>query len=339
MRVSVVITNHNYVRYVGEAIDSALRQTHADREVIVVDDGSTDGSWDVITAFGTAITCLGVPQGGQVTAAATALQCCTGEVVVFLDADDILLPDALDRLVEPFRAQTGVVKVQGYLSVVDDQGNPLGRRIPEWLPRSGEYSRLSIRRGLIAAPHAYTSGNAWSRAFLERVFPLPSRGWLDDYLHDLAYLHGQVVSLEESVALYRVHGANRWYGSRVLRPDVMGDYVANVESKVHFLADHMERHGYPIRRAHWLKWRRSWRDNLVAFTRARMLGGGRAVPWLVLAASPLRATRLRVAQALGLSMTLSLIWLLPRGPGIYLAQRLLRRGGDWQRPEQPPGGH
>lgn len=94
--VSVVVSCYNHENYLSEAIESVLAQTYPHFEIIVVDDGSTDGSWDVARGF-SAVRCI--KQDNQGTPAATrnrGLQESRGEYVVFLDGDDRLLSQALE---------------------------------------------------------------------------------------------------------------------------------------------------------------------------------------------------------------------------------------------------
>ena len=78
-RVSVVVNNFNYERYLGEAIDSALAQDHDDVEVVVVDDGSTDGSADVVRAYGSRVVPVLKPNGGQGSAFNAGFAAATGD--------------------------------------------------------------------------------------------------------------------------------------------------------------------------------------------------------------------------------------------------------------------
>src|SRR5437870_5008653 len=87
--VSIVIPCHNYARYVGEAIESALAQTHQPVEVVVVDDGSTDASKDVVSGY--AVTLLAQPNRGVCAAANAGIRASRGEFVLRLDADDRLV--------------------------------------------------------------------------------------------------------------------------------------------------------------------------------------------------------------------------------------------------------
>jgi cellulose synthase/poly-beta-1,6-N-acetylglucosamine synthase-like glycosyltransferase len=88
MRVSIVICNYNYARFLDGAIRSALEQDHLDKEVIVVDDGSTDGSREVIARWADAVRTVYKANGGQVSAYNAGFEQVTGDAVVFLDSDD-----------------------------------------------------------------------------------------------------------------------------------------------------------------------------------------------------------------------------------------------------------
>lgn len=95
--VSVLIPCFNAEKYVGEAIESALAQTHPNVEVVVVDDGSTDGSAEVIGAFGDRITAEFGPNRGACAARNRALTLSHGEFIQFLDADDLLRQNKVAR--------------------------------------------------------------------------------------------------------------------------------------------------------------------------------------------------------------------------------------------------
>lgn len=95
MRVSIVVPCHNAEAFVGEAIESALAQTHPETEVIVVDDGSTDGSADVAARYGARVRLLRTSHGGGSRARNAGLRVAAGEAVLFLDADDLLGVDTV----------------------------------------------------------------------------------------------------------------------------------------------------------------------------------------------------------------------------------------------------
>lgn len=95
-RVSIIISNYNYGHYLAESIESALAQTYPDVEVIYIDDGSTDNSLEVAARY--PITVLKQVNQGVSAARNNAAQFASGQYLLFLDADDILLPDAIARM-------------------------------------------------------------------------------------------------------------------------------------------------------------------------------------------------------------------------------------------------
>lgn len=102
--VSIVMPCYNAEAFVREAIESALGQTYPNVEVIVIDDGSTDDSLNVIKSFGTRICWESGPNRGACSARNRGLGLAMGEFVQFLDADDLLLPSKLERQVPHAKA-------------------------------------------------------------------------------------------------------------------------------------------------------------------------------------------------------------------------------------------
>ena len=92
---SVIVNNYNYGRFLPDAIDSALAQTYVPLEVIVVDDGSTDASRDIMSGYLPRIRPVLKPNGGQASALNAGFAASRGDVVLFLDADDILFQSAV----------------------------------------------------------------------------------------------------------------------------------------------------------------------------------------------------------------------------------------------------
>src|SRR5437879_7689558 len=100
---SIIINNDNYDVFLREAVDSALNQTYLNTEVIVVDDGSTDRSREIIASYGDQIIPVLKGNGGQASAFNAGFAASRGEVVFFLDSDDILLPTAVKNATKLFR--------------------------------------------------------------------------------------------------------------------------------------------------------------------------------------------------------------------------------------------
>jgi glycosyltransferase involved in cell wall biosynthesis/adenylate kinase family enzyme len=213
--VSIIINNYNYARFLGDAIQSALRQGYGNTEIIVVDDGSTDDSREVIFSYGDRVHPIFKENGGQASAMNVGFERSRGDIVIFLDADDMLLPDTVSRVVGVFKAHPGVAKVMYRMEIVDGAGRPSGTIKPSaHLPlRSGD-----LRRQVLSFPFDMTwmatSGNAFSARVLRELFPVPEEPFrilADFYLSHTSALHGPVVFLPGEVGVYyRVHGGNNY---------------------------------------------------------------------------------------------------------------------------------
>ena len=208
--VSIVITNYNYGRYLRAAIDSALAQTYPEIEVIVVDDGSTDGSREIIASYEKRILPVIKANGGQGSALNAGFAASRGEIVIFLDADDELLADAVEQVVRVWRP--GIAKTQFQLEMIDENGKPLGSRVPSFngfIPNGDIRDRIA-RFGEYPSPPC--SGNAYSRAALSRVMPLDESIWLAGGEKSMVFLtpfFGDVISICAPLGRYRIHSANR----------------------------------------------------------------------------------------------------------------------------------
>lgn len=113
MRVSVIIAAYNAEAYIAEAVESVLGQTVPPDQVIVIDDGSTDGTRNVLGRFGDRITVLTQDNGGQAAAVNTALAAAQGELIGFCDADDLWTPRKLALQLALLERQRDVEAVFG----------------------------------------------------------------------------------------------------------------------------------------------------------------------------------------------------------------------------------
>ena len=113
--VSVMIGAYNAAPYLGEAIDSVFAQTYEPLELIVVDDGSTDGTGDVALAYGDRITFARQENGGNGAARNTAIGLANGSYFAFLDADDRFTERKLELQMEELRRDPGLDVVFGHV--------------------------------------------------------------------------------------------------------------------------------------------------------------------------------------------------------------------------------
>lgn len=204
MKVSVLINNYNYSRFLAECIESVLQQAYQPYEIIVVDDGSIDESVEVLKGFSDFVKIILKENGGQGSAYNTGFFASSGDVVLFLDSDDTLAPGLLTELVLAFNDDS-VAKVQWRLRLIDDRSKPLGGLFPENL-HDGDVRQCIRRFGMYGSPPG--SGNAFRRAAIASFFPLDVGGWriaADTVPIVVAPFHGEVVTLQIVGASYRIH--------------------------------------------------------------------------------------------------------------------------------------
>lgn len=201
-KFSIIINNYNYGQYLKQCIDSAISQDYSNFEVIVVDDGSTDDSRAVIEAYGDRLKTVFKQNGGQGSAYNAGWAVSSGEIVIFLDSDDALMPSALQKISEGWTDSNS--KMHWLLTLIDDKDNPLGGVIPSSLDVGDK--RLTVEKfGIYASSPG--SGNAYSRSYLEKVLPMEEKNWriaADAYLIGLAPFYGSIDKLDTPAGFYRL---------------------------------------------------------------------------------------------------------------------------------------
>ncbi len=208
-RLSVVVPNYNYGAFIRDSVQSALDLDWPDVEVIVVDDGSTDDSLELLESFGTRITVLRQSNSGPRVACNRGFAASTGERVVFLDSDDVLEP-ALPREADAVWT-SAVSKTQVLMQRVDEDGVAFGRPFPELRRQPTPEEMRYWLTSTSAYPTPPGSGNVYSRWFLDKLFPLDDQcgDSTDSACLVAAPVLGDVVTVMKPLARYRIHGRNR----------------------------------------------------------------------------------------------------------------------------------
>nr|WP_321985524.1 glycosyltransferase family 2 protein [uncultured Lichenicoccus sp.] len=218
--ISVIITNYNYASYVVDAVESALSQTRSPAEVIVVDDGSTDGSVERLRArYGSdaRVTLhLGSNQG-QLGAFRQGLALATGQVVAFLDADDYWERSYLEQVTAVYDSQPDIDFIFTDLTLF---GNEQGREAYSDRPVDIGYTALSTWMTGWWYGEA-TSALSMRRDWADRALDLPA-GFLQTWKlsADACLVFGSSLQgahkyyLPTGMVKYRVHGTNGWWHSK-----------------------------------------------------------------------------------------------------------------------------
>jgi glycosyltransferase involved in cell wall biosynthesis len=253
--VSVVIDNYNYAAFLREAIDSALGQTYSRVEVVVVDDGSTDGSRQIIASYGDRIVPVLKDNGGQASAFNAGLLAAGGDVVCFLDADDALAPTAVERAVVHF-FDPAVGKVHWPLLETDAGGVLSGAIFPASPLAEGDLLATAIADGPLAYITSPTSGNAWSRSYLNQVSPVAecgNRHGADAYLSILAPVYGRIARVTEPQGKYRIHSRS-FSGNQRYRERTPALFSVHCR----LLAQHLSRAGFAPDTRAWKRKQFAW---------------------------------------------------------------------------------
>jgi glycosyltransferase involved in cell wall biosynthesis len=205
---TVLIDAYNYGRYVEEAVSSVLAQDFPrdEREILVVDDGSTDDTAARLRKFGSAIRYLYKSNGGQASAFNYGFANARGEVIALLDADDVWLPEKLSRLREVFEQNPDAGMIYHRLYWWDGANENQADRC--FIPISG---RVPESRGaLLQCPIASTSCLAFQHRALEKLLPVPEalRSQADAFLAALIIFIAPIIAVENYLGKYRLHATN-----------------------------------------------------------------------------------------------------------------------------------
>jgi teichuronic acid biosynthesis glycosyltransferase TuaG len=220
--VSVIMPAHNAERFIAAAVDSVLAQTLRDWELIVVDDGSTDGTRDVLARYtDPRITVVSrARRGGAAAARNAALAVARGEFVANLDADDRWLPAKLQRQVEAAAREPAVGFFYTESSSIDEAGEIVTLRM------AGPHLPVTCRDLMTGLLPYQTSSVMMRRSLLDDApYPEDLRLAQDNYVHILTLWRAGERSrfVDEPLNQYRVHPA-----SAIRRADGMerGRYIA-----------------------------------------------------------------------------------------------------------------
>lgn len=235
--ISVIIPVYNVASYLTECLDSVLAQTYADFELLLVDDGSTDGSADLCDDYAcrdARVTVLHQANAGPAAARNAALQVAAGDFLAFVDADDVVHRQYLEVLVSQFDSRPDVDVVCASYQMVGKGALPLSSALPVRYARrelSGEEALLAM---LYQQPHADSS--PWGKLFRSSLFeglrfPAAFRVYEDLYLLAQLYpLVHRVVCIDLPLYYYRKQDAGTLNSLSIRRSDAF-DVLQTLEAQ------------------------------------------------------------------------------------------------------------
>ncbi|WP_247383475.1 MULTISPECIES: glycosyltransferase [unclassified Bradyrhizobium] len=235
--MSIVINNYNYACFLKEAIESALNQTYSLIEIVVVDDGSSDGSREIIASYGDRVVSVLKENGGQASALNAGVSASRGDVLCFLDSDDYFYPDKVAQVID-FFCTHGMNSKPTLLHHGVAVKNLAGDDLPaSFLARRLHQSPMNLynsakRYRFLEYLGGPTTGISINRMLADRLFPIPEKGVrvsADDFIVYGSFLIADAYSMDMRLSAYRLHGSNYWYDSDRLKTrefrDVLDKYL------------------------------------------------------------------------------------------------------------------
>lgn len=217
LRLSVLINNYNYGRYIGECIQSVLDQSRAADEIIIVDDGSTDNSVEVISKFNDVVRLIKQPNNGQLSAIMAGAEAATGDIFVFLDSDDMWEKNHLQVLEDAFVQNPTVDCIFTCMTMFGNYQGPHGlnaRRFNGLIKCSRLISYyLHVFMGRPTSACAFRSG------VVRKVFQA-CKGLEDHFricgdkliIDGTSLIGAEKLFIDDCTVLYRTHGNNLFFG-------------------------------------------------------------------------------------------------------------------------------
>jgi glycosyltransferase involved in cell wall biosynthesis len=205
--VSVIVAAYNHEAYIRQCIDSALAQTYPDVEIVVVDDGSSDGTYEILKSYDDSITLIRSTNRGTQAARNAAIAASTGQYLALLDSDDYWLPHKLAQQMQVFVEHPDTALVYSLALAVDEVGSPLGGGVPFGRDAPDPHR---VFETLLASCHIPALTAVFKRACLDAVGSfdeslLGSGDW--DMWLKIAE-RWSVRCVPEPLAFYRVHPTN-----------------------------------------------------------------------------------------------------------------------------------
>jgi glycosyltransferase involved in cell wall biosynthesis len=246
--VTALINTFNYGRFLPFAINSVLNQTYPNIEIIVVDDGSTDHTPEILASYKGKIRAVRTENGGQGHAFNVGIPLARGELIMLLDADDEWMPTKVERMVELAAKRPKAAMLYHRFQNIDKNGHDFGEPQPATL-NDGDYRAKYLRSG----------GSWWSPItsvlvlrpeLVKPMLPIPTyahREGADTVITDYCVVSHEIGALPETLTRRRLHGSNLYAAGRDDRSfrseEIRESDVRRIEWRMFSLRQVLERAG------------------------------------------------------------------------------------------------
>ncbi len=225
--ISVLIDTYNHERFIEQAIVSVLEQdfSSAETEILVVDDGSTDRTPEIVRKFEPRIHSIRKPNGGQVSAFNAGIAKARGEIIAFLDGDDWWADAKMSQVVAAFEKNQQIAAVgHGYFEV-----DELGSIRAKWTPEPGSCLTLESPDLVLQSRNSRTflgtSRLAIRKSVVARALPVPPElPFFDNFISSQAIAMGGASLLSEPLCYYRVHSGSLYAANATTQRQLQTQY-------------------------------------------------------------------------------------------------------------------
>ena len=207
-KITVITPSYNQGHFITETIESVLNQNYPNLEYIVMDGGSTDDTVKILKSYGKKFQWVSKKDKGQTDAINKGIKKATGDIICYLNSDDVFLPNTLNTVAEYFIAHQDAMWLTGDYFIIDAEGNKIQSFVAEykkWLRRNPTMTKLSIANYIIQ-PSTF-----WRKELVKEI------GVFDEDLHycmDFDYWMRTIQKyplhvLNSHFSLFRIHGNSK----------------------------------------------------------------------------------------------------------------------------------
>jgi glycosyltransferase involved in cell wall biosynthesis len=206
--ISIITASYNQAEFIERTITSILDQNYPDLQYIVVDGGSDDGTLEILRRYEDRLTWTSEPDNGQSDAINKGLRQATGDIVAFLNSDDMYPPGTLDYVADVFTSRPEIGWLTGGCQIIDADDHPIRPLIARY---KDVWLRWPRRESLLVTNYISQPSTFWRRSVMEQV------GYLDESLHQVMdyeywlrlWSVAELAVVPRTLSMFRIHGESK----------------------------------------------------------------------------------------------------------------------------------